>query len=66
VSDYRLATVPKDGFGAQAGVLAAQLPADACVAVAPRTHEVYYLFLRPELEQQDLRGASRSGAGRSR
>jgi mannosyltransferase len=52
VSDYRLATVPKDGFGAQAGVLAAQLPADACVAVAPRTHEIYYLFLRPELERR--------------
>jgi 4-amino-4-deoxy-L-arabinose transferase-like glycosyltransferase len=52
VSDYRLATVPKDGFGAQAGVLAAHLPADACVAVAPRNQEVYYLFLRPELEQR--------------
>jgi hypothetical protein len=49
VSDYRLATVPKDGFGAQAKVLA-HLPADACVAVAPRNHEIYYLFLRPELE----------------
>jgi hypothetical protein len=50
VSDYRLATVPKDGFGAQAGVLAAPLPADACVAVAPMNHAAYYLFLRPELE----------------
>jgi 4-amino-4-deoxy-L-arabinose transferase-like glycosyltransferase len=52
VSDYRLATVPKDGFGAQAGVLAAQLPADACVAVAPMNHVAYYLFLRPELERR--------------
>ncbi|HXM44595.1 MAG TPA: glycosyltransferase family 39 protein [Bryobacteraceae bacterium] len=50
VSDYRVATVPKDDFGAQAMVLAAHLPADACVAVAPRNHEIYYLFLRPELE----------------
>lgn len=51
VSDYRLATVPKDGFGAQARVLAAQLSADACVAVAPPNHVLYYLFLRPELER---------------
>ena len=50
VSDYRLATVPKDGFGAQASVLAAHLPADACVAVAPPNYVLYYLFLRPELE----------------
>jgi hypothetical protein len=52
VSDYRLATVPKDDFGAQASVLAARVPADACVAVAPRKHEIYYFLLRPELERQ--------------
>jgi 4-amino-4-deoxy-L-arabinose transferase-like glycosyltransferase len=52
VSDYRLATVPKDGFGAQAGVLAARLPADACVAVAPMNHVAYYLVMRPELERR--------------
>ena len=52
VSDYRLATVPKDGFGAQANVLAAHLPADACIAVAPPNHALYYLFLRPELERR--------------
>jgi 4-amino-4-deoxy-L-arabinose transferase-like glycosyltransferase len=52
VSDYRLATVPKDGFGAQASVLGAQLPADACVAVAPPKHAFYYLLLRPELERR--------------
>jgi len=52
VSDYRLATVPKDGFGAQARVLAAPLPTDACVAVAPMNHAAYYLVLRPELERR--------------
>jgi len=52
VGDYRLATTPKDEFGAQARVLAAPLPADACVAVAPPTQVAYYLFLRPELEQR--------------
>ena len=52
VSDYRLATVPKDGFGAQAAVLAKQLPPDACVAVAPPNHVLYYLFLRPELQRR--------------
>ncbi len=52
VSDYRLATVPKDDFGAQAKVLAAHVPADACVAVAPPNQVVYYLFLRPELERK--------------
>ena len=52
LSDYRLATVPKDGFGAQASVLAAHLPADACVAVAPPNHALYYVFLRPELERR--------------
>jgi hypothetical protein len=52
VSDYRLATVPKDGFGAQARVLAAPLPADACVVVAPPNHALYYVFLRPELEHR--------------
>jgi hypothetical protein len=31
-------------------VLAAHLPADACVAVAPPNYVLYYLFLRPELE----------------
>jgi len=46
--DYRLATLPKDGFGAQARVLA-QLPADTCVAVAPPGQATYYLYLRPEL-----------------
>ena len=51
VSDYRLATVPKDDFGAQAKVLAAHVPADACVAVAPPNQVVYYLFLRPEMER---------------
>jgi len=51
VSDYRLATVPKDGFGAQARVLA-NLPPDACVAVAPVNHALYYLALRPELERR--------------
>jgi mannosyltransferase len=51
-SDYRLATVPKDSFGAQAGVLAAHLPADACVAVAPPNQVAYYVFLRPELERR--------------
>lgn len=50
VSDFRLATIPKDGFGAQAGVLA-RLPADVCVAVAPPNHLPYYLLLRPELER---------------
>jgi len=48
VSDYRLATVPKDSFGAQSSVLAAHLPADACVAVAPPNHVFYYLVLWPE------------------
>jgi len=52
VSDYRLATVPKDGFGAQASVLGVHLPADACVAVAPPNHVAYYLILRPELERR--------------
>lgn len=52
VSDERLAMVPKDGFGAQAGILAAPLPADTCVAVAPPDHVTYYLFLRPELERR--------------
>jgi|HubBroStandDraft_1064217.scaffolds.fasta_scaffold02336_3 mannosyltransferase len=52
VSDYRLATVPKDGFGAQAKALAAPLPADACVAVAPPNQVAYYLVLRPELERR--------------
>ena len=52
VSDYHLVTVPKDGFGAQARVLTAHLPADACVAVAPPDHVAYYLFLRPELERR--------------
>jgi mannosyltransferase len=64
VSDYRLATVPKDGFGAQASVLAAHLPADACVAVAPPNQVVYYLFLRPELERRicaEPPGAARVG-----
>ena len=42
VSDYRLATIPKDGFGAQARVLAAPLPAGSCVAVAPPNHAAYY------------------------
>jgi len=51
VSDYRLAMVPKDGFGAQARVLA-HLPADACVAVAPPNHVLHYVFLRPELERR--------------
>jgi mannosyltransferase len=51
VSDYRLATVPKDGFGAQAAALA-HLPADACVIVAPPNQVVCYLFLRPELERR--------------
>lgn len=49
VSDWRQATVPKDGFGAQAGVLA-HLPADTCVAIAPAAHEFYYTYLRPNLE----------------
>jgi len=52
VTDYRLATVPKDGFGEQARVLAAQLPADACVAVAPPIHAEHYVFLRPELQRR--------------
>ncbi|MGD0363306.1 MAG: glycosyltransferase family 39 protein [Bryobacteraceae bacterium] len=52
VTDYRLATIPKDGFGAQARALAAPLPAGACVAVAPPNHAAYYLFLRPELERR--------------
>jgi hypothetical protein len=52
VGDYRLATVPKDDFGAQAHVLSAPLPADACVAVAPPTQVTYYVFLRPELERR--------------
>jgi 4-amino-4-deoxy-L-arabinose transferase-like glycosyltransferase len=52
VNDYRLATTPKDDFGAQAGVLAAHLPADACVAVAPPTQVAYYVFLRPELARR--------------
>lgn len=50
VSDYRLATVPKDGFGAQAAILAAPLPVGSCMIVAPPAHVTYYLFLRPELE----------------
>jgi mannosyltransferase len=54
VADYRTATVPKDGFGAQAGVLA-HLPADACIAVAPPNHVAYYLILRPELERRICR-----------
>jgi len=52
VSDYRLATTPKDGFGAQARVLAAPLPADTCVAVVPPNQVAYYLFLSPELERR--------------
>jgi 4-amino-4-deoxy-L-arabinose transferase-like glycosyltransferase len=52
VGDYRQAMVPKDGFGAQATVLAAHLPADACVAVAPPNQAIYYLLLRPELEHR--------------
>jgi mannosyltransferase len=52
VSDYRLATVPKDEFGAQSSVLAAHLPADACVAVAPPNQLTYYLFLLPALERR--------------
>jgi mannosyltransferase len=52
VGDYRLATVPKDGFGAQASLLAKPLPADACLAVAPPNHASYYVFLRPELEHR--------------
>jgi mannosyltransferase len=52
VSDYRLAMVPKDGFGAQVSILAAHLPADACVAVAPPNQALYYIFLRPELERR--------------
>lgn len=51
VSDYHLATVPKDGFGAQAAALA-HLPSNACVAIAPPNHALYYLFLRPELAQR--------------
>ena len=51
VTDYHLATVPKDGCGAQAAILA-HLPADACVAVAPPGHALYYLFMRPELERR--------------
>ncbi len=47
--DYRVATVPKDSLGAQAGALAAYLPADACVAVAPPNHAWYYVYLRPEI-----------------
>ena len=52
ISDYRLATMPKDAFGAQAGVLAAPLPPGACLAVAPPNQAVYYTFLRPELERK--------------
>jgi hypothetical protein len=52
VADYRLATVPKDGFGAQAAVLAAHVPANACIAVAPPNQVSYYLVLRPELERK--------------
>ncbi|MGC9947391.1 MAG: glycosyltransferase family 39 protein [Bryobacteraceae bacterium] len=52
LSDYRQATVPKDGFGAQAKVLAAPLSADDCVAVAPPNHLSYYAFLRPGLEHR--------------
>ena len=49
VSDYRVATVPKDGFGQQAAVLAARFPPDGCLAVVPPNQVVYYEFLRPEL-----------------
>ncbi|MGA3043852.1 MAG: glycosyltransferase family 39 protein [Bryobacteraceae bacterium] len=52
VSDYRLATIPKDSFGAQAKLLGTELPADACVAVAPPKHAFYYIALRPELERR--------------
>jgi mannosyltransferase len=52
VSDYHLATVPKDGLGAQAALLGAHLPADACVAVAPPNQAIYYLILRPELQRR--------------
>jgi len=51
VADYRLATVSKDNFGAQAGVLKAHLSGDACVAVAPPNQAVYYAFLVPGLER---------------
>jgi 4-amino-4-deoxy-L-arabinose transferase-like glycosyltransferase len=52
VADFRLATVPKDGFGAQSSVLAARLPPDACIAVAPPNQVAYYLFVQPGLERR--------------
>jgi hypothetical protein len=51
-SDYRVATRAKDGFGAQAQVLATRVPGNACVAVAPPNQDTYYLFLRPELQSR--------------
>jgi len=51
VSDYRLATVPRTTSERKPAV-AAHLPADACVAFAPPSYGVYYLFLRPELERR--------------